>query len=333
MKIVIPGGSGQVGTVLSRAFFAEGHDVVVLSRNPRPQEWRTVYWDAITTAGWVNELEGADAIINLAGFTVNCRYTQRNRNKIKTSRVASTRLLGEAVRKLNHPPHTWLQASTATIYAHRFDAPNDELTGIIGGGEPNAPEKWNFSIDVARAWESAFDEVALPETRKIKMRSALILSPDPGGIFDTLLCLVRTGLGGSQGSGMQYVSWVHHVDFIRAVSWLIHQTDLDGIVNIAAPNPIPNREFMRELREAWGVPLGFSASKWMLEIGAVLLRTETELVLKSRRVVPGRLIKDGFHFDYPAWGKAAQDLCLQWRRIRDRPYPHTEIRQREPRLR
>ena len=172
----------------------------------------------------------------------------------------------------------------------------------------DAPEKWRFSVDVARAWEEAVDAAHTPHTRKVKLRSAMIMSPDPGGIFDTLLRLVRLGLGGKAGSGRQYVSWIHEADFVRALEWLIAH-DIDGPVNLSSPQPLPYAEFMRILRNAWGVPVGLPATKWMLDVGTFLLRTETELVLKSRRVVPGRLEESGFSFQYPKWSEAAKELC------------------------
>ena len=316
MKIVIPGGSGQIGTLLSRAFHAAGHEVVVLSRQPRRADWRTAEWDAETPDDWTAELEGADAVINLAGRSVNCRYTAENRRLIMESRVKSTRIVGEAIAQASHPPRVWLQASTATLYAHRYDAPNDEATGLIGGSEPKAPSTWRFSVDVARAWEQALNDSVTPRTRKVLMRSAMIMSPDRGGIFDTLLNLVRLGLGGRVGDGRQYVSWIHDQDFVRAVSWLIEHEELAGVVNLASPNPLPYAAFMRTLRSAWGMPVGLPATRWMVEIGTFLLRTESELVLKSRRVIPGRLLQAGFTFQYPTWKEAALDLCQRRRTAR-----------------
>jgi uncharacterized protein (TIGR01777 family) len=313
MKVVIPGGSGQVGTMLARAMDADRHDVCVLSRKPDNAAWRVVAWDGRTRGPWAGELEGADVLINLAGRSVNCRYNERNRRLITNSRVESTRIIGEAIARCERPPRLWLQASTATIYAHRYDAPNDEATGILGGNEPDAPDTWRFSIDVAKAWEQAADDATTPRTRKVFMRSAMTMSPDLGGIFATLLGLVRRGLGGTSGDGRQYVSWIHERDFIRAVYWLIEHNDLSGPVNLSSPNPLPNAEFMRELREAWGTRIGLPATAWMLEIGAALLRTETELILKSRRVVPRRLMESGFAFDFPTWREAADDLCKRWR--------------------
>jgi len=313
MKIVIPGGTGQVGTVLSRAFRGDGHEVVVIGRDPTPAEWRTARWDAATLGDWARELDGADVVINLAGRSVNCRYSEKNRELIRQSRVASTRVVGEAIRSARYPPRVWLQASTATIYAHRFNAPNDEATGILGGAEPDVPDTWRFSIDVAKAWEREVDEADVPRTRKVKLRSAMTMSPDRGGIFDTLLTLVRRGLGGTAGSGRQYISWVHETDFIRSLYWIIGHGDVEGAVNIAAPEPLPNAAFMRALRSAWGAPFGLPATSWMLEAGAVFLGTETELILKSRRVVPGVLLQRGFQFHFPAWPGAAADLCRRWR--------------------
>lgn len=316
MKIVIPGGSGQVGTILARALRQARHDVVVLSRHPQSAPWRVVAWDARTLGAWTGELEGATAVINLAGRSVNCRYNSRNRRDIVNSRVESTRLLGEAIGRARVPPRVWLQSSTATIYAHRFDAPNDEATGILGGSETYAPDTWRFSIEVATAWEKALDEAGTPRTRKVKLRSAMTLSPDRGGVFDVLLGLVRRGLGGAAGNGRQYISWIHERDFVRAVLWLIEHQEIEGPVNLSAPHPVPNAEFMRVLRCAWGIRVGLPAPKWLLEIGAVFLRTETELILKSRRVVPGRLVQGGFTFDYPEWPAAAKNLCARWRQMR-----------------
>jgi hypothetical protein len=312
-KVVIPGGSGQVGTILARAFHDDGHEVIVLSRKPSSARWRVAPWDARTLGSWADELEDADAVINLAGRSVNCRYNAKNRRAIKESRLDSTRAVGEAIRQAKRPPRVWLQASTATIYAHRYDAPNDEMSGILGGQEPDAPDAWRFSIDVATSWERAMDETETPQTRKIKMRSAMVMSPDHGGLFDTLLRLVRYGLGGTAGNGRQLVSWIHDSDFVRAVRWLMERDDLAGAVNLAAPNPLPNAEFMRILRQAWGIRLALPAPGWLLEIGALFLRTETELVLKSRRVVPARLLESGFAFTFPCWQETACDLCRRWR--------------------
>jgi uncharacterized protein (TIGR01777 family) len=315
MKIVIPGGTGQVGTLLARAFVADGHEVVVLSRHPSRAPWRVIRWDAETVGDWLAEIDGADAVINLAGRSVNCRYNAANRHLIKESRINSTRALGQAIARASRPPRVWLQASTATIYAHRYDTPNDEASGILGGSEAGTPGTWRFSIDVAQSWERGANEAIVSQTRKVLLRSAMTMSPDHGGVFDVLLGLVRWGLGGTSGDGRQYVSWIHDRDFIRAVYWLIDHVELEGPVNVASPNPVPNAEFMRTLRAAWGIGFGLPAAKWMLEIGAFFMRTETELILKSRRVVPGRLLQTGFVFQFPTWAEAASDLCRRWREL------------------
>lgn len=313
MKIVIPGGTGQVGTLLARSLHAASHDVVTLSRTPQAAPWRTVPWDGASVGPWAAELEGADAVINLAGRSVNCRYTPANRRAILDSRVNSTRAVGAAIARAARPPRVWLQASTATIYAHRYDAPNDEATGILGGAEPHAPDSWRFSIDVANAWERAATEAATPQTRLVLLRSAMVMSPDRGGIFDVLLGLVRLGLGGSVGDGRQYVSWMHDQDFVRAIFWLLEYDELAGPINLSAPHPLPYRDFMAGLRQASGTPIGLPATRWMVELGTFVMRTESELVLKSRRVVPGRLTDSGFAFAFPDWPAAAADLCQRWR--------------------
>lgn len=209
--------------------------------------------------------------------------------------------------------------STATIYAHRFDAPNDEYSGIIGGKEKNVPETWRFSIDVAKAWEATLNEASTPRTRKVLLRAAMVMSPDAGGVFDTLLGLVRRGLGGRMGSGRQFMSWIHGEDFVRAVEWIMERDDLEGAINLSSPNPLPNAAFMLELRRALGIRVGLPANELMLEIGTRLMQSETELILKSRRVVPRRLIESGFEFYFPVWNLASRALCEQWREARSTP--------------
>jgi uncharacterized protein (TIGR01777 family) len=313
LRIVIPGGSGQVGRILTRHFHERGDLVTVLARHPVPSPWNTLAWDGETLGPWITALDSADLVINLAGRSVDCRYTPRNRCDILESRVRSTRIIGQAIAQSTHPPAVWMNASTATIYRHALDRPQDEITGELGGREPNAPDTWRFSIDVATAWERAFDDAATPRTRKIALRSAMVMSPSRGGVFDVLLRLVRFGLGGAADSGAQFVSWIHDTDFFRAIYFLIAHSELDGRVNLASPNPLPNAEFMRILRRQWGMPIGLPAAEWMLEIGAWALRTETELILKSRRVVPTRLLQAGFQFQFPDWEAAARDLIARRR--------------------
>jgi uncharacterized protein (TIGR01777 family) len=312
LRIVLAGGSGQVGNILARHFHEQGHDVRVLSRGGAVAPWGIVSWDGVNLDEWVSELEGADVVINLAGRSVNCRYNAANRRAILESRIETTRLIGEAIGGLARPPRLWMNASTATIYRHALDRDMDELTGEIGGHEPDVPSEWHFSIDVAICWEQTFFAAQTPATRKIALRSAMVMSPNRGGIFDMLLRLVRFGLGGRTGSGRQFVSWVHEADFVRAIDYLIAHEEIEGPVNIAAPGPLPNADFMKALRKAWGMPFGLPAREWMLALGAILLRTETELILKSRRV-PGRLHACGFSFQFPEWSAAARDLVQRWR--------------------
>jgi uncharacterized protein len=312
-RLVIPGGSGQVGSVLARHFHQRGHEVVVIARTLQPAPWRVVAWDGRTPGRWTSELENSDVVINLAGRSVNCRYTPANRHAILDSRIEATALLGRTISQLAHPPALWMNASTATIYRHIYDRPMDEETGEIGGAEPDAPPQWSFSIAVATGWEKAFFDSPTPNTRRIALRSAMVMSPDRGGIFDMLLRLVRFGLGGSAAGGRQFISWIHEADFIASIEYLIEKEEFAGPVNLASPNPLPNRDFMSALRRAWGAPIGLPASRWMLELGSIFLRTETELVLKSRRVVPKRLLDSGFHFRFPEWPTAANDLVSSWR--------------------
>ena len=313
LRIVIPGGSGQLGQILARHFQERGHHVTVLTRGPYTAPWQTVHWDGATIGPWTEHLEGADVCINLAGRSVNCRYHATNRRAIYESRIDTTRLLNRVILNLADPPRVWLNASTATIYRHALDRPMDEATGELGGNEPGAPAKWNFSIRVAKDWEAAFFETPTPRTRKVALRSAIVLVPLAGNPFVIYSNLVRLGLGGTQGNGRQYISWIHDQDFARAVEFLIARDDLSGVVNLAAPNPLPNRAFMAALRDVWNIPNGLPAPAPLLEIAAFFHRTETELLLKSRRVISTRLLDAGFTFQFPDWPSAAEDLVHRWR--------------------
>jgi uncharacterized protein (TIGR01777 family) len=306
-KLVFAGGSGFLGRLLVDWFAGRGWEVVVLTREPglAIDGARAVVWDGKSLGPWTDELEGCVALVNLAGVSVNCRYHARNRRQMLASRIDSTRVLGEAVAACAEPPRVWLNSSTATIYKHSFDVAMDEATGVIGA----TPEvKDAFSIEVATAWERAFDEAAAPRTRKVALRTAMVFGNTPGTVYRILRRLVRLGLGGALAGGRQYVSWLHEEDFCRAVEWLIEHDELAGPVNLAAPRPLTNRAMMQVLRRACGVPLGLPASRWMLEVGAFFLRTETELVIKSRRVVPGRLVESGFEFRFANLAAAVADL-------------------------
>lgn len=310
-RIVIAGGSGFLGRVLAAHFHEYGYAITILTRSPKTPAngAREIAWDARTVGDWARELEGAKAVINLAGRSVNCRYHARNRRLIMESRINSTRAIGEAIAICKTPPPVWLNASTATIYKHTFGPAWDE-SGEIGWTREAKDE---FSIEVATAWERTFNELQTPGTRKIAMRAAMVLGMGKNSVFPTLLRLTRFGLGGRMGDGRQFVSWVHEMDFCRAVEWLITDDELSGPVNIAAPNPITNAEMMGAFRDVCGMPVGLPAAKWMLEIGAFFLRTESELIIKSRRVISRRLPESGFTFRFPFLRQALEDLLARRR--------------------
>ena len=314
MRILIPGGSGQIGQLLAHHFHAAGHDVTVLSRRAANTPWQTLVWDGKTRGSWAESLEGSDVCINLTGRSVNCRMTPENRKQVHDSRTDATRVLNQVIGSLASPPRVWLNASTATIYRHALDRPMDEFTGEMGGNEPGAPDTWNFSVKVAKDWEREFFATEIAGTRKVALRTSILFNASPDSAFAIMSRLVRFGLGGAQGRGDQYVSWIHEADLVRAVDFLIAESSIDGPVNLAAPNPLPNKEFMRDFRRAWGQPIGLPAAAWMIEIGTFLMRTESELVLKSRRVVPGRLLTAGFQFQFPEWQGAVNILVQQWRK-------------------
>ncbi|HZY79201.1 MAG TPA: TIGR01777 family oxidoreductase [Cyclobacteriaceae bacterium] len=287
-KIVIAGGSGFVGRALTKHFSAFYH-VIVLSR--------ATNWDGRTLGAWVNELDGAYALINLTGKNVNCRYTGKNRKEILDSRVLSTKILGEAIRKVSDPPKVWIQMSSATIYRHSEDKPNDETFGEIGA---------DFSMNVCKAWEKAFNEIQMSDIRRVIMRTSIVMGND-GGAFPPLKKLVKSGLGGKQGKGTQMVSWIHVEDIVGVVEWML-QGSASGVYNVTAPQPVSNRIFMKQLRAAYKAWIAFPATEWMLKIGARLIGTETELVLKSRWVIPKRLIQDGYRFKFPTLESALKEL-------------------------
>ncbi|MFJ9691962.1 TIGR01777 family oxidoreductase [Kitasatospora sp. NPDC101183] len=305
MKIVLPGGTGHVGRLLHREWTAAGHEVIVLTRRSGT---RDIHWDGRTPGPWTEAIDGSDLVVNLAGRSVNCRYTPDNLREMMDSRVHSARAVGRAIAAAERPPRLWLQMSTATIYAHRFDAPNDEPTGLIGGAEPDVPRYWDYSVEIAKSWERAQEEADTPRTRKVALRTAMVMSPGRGGAFDMMLRLARLGLGGPVAGGAQYMSWIHGRDFVRSLDFLVEREDIDGPVNLSSPEPLPYRDFMHGIRTACGMPLGLPATRWMAGLGAFALRSDTELLLKSRRVVPTRLLEAGFSFDHPRWPEAAADL-------------------------
>lgn len=307
MKIVIAGGSGHLGKILLKHFRKQQHDIKILTRNAKKKD-PFVFWDGKTLGSWQKIIDGSDIVINLAGRTVNCRPNKKNLKEMMDSRIDSTRVMGEAISQSQNPPKLWLQMSTATIYAHSFDKANDEYTGTIGGNEPGVPDTWHYSISIVKNWEKTLFESQTPSTRKVAIRSALVVSPLKKGYFDVLLSLVKRGMGGTIAGGKQYVSWIHETDFINALEFIISHENMEGAINFSSPYPLPQKEFMSHIRSACGFKISLPITKWMAEIGAVFLRTDTQLVLKSRRVVPKRLLSHGFQFQFPHWPEAVTDI-------------------------
>lgn len=305
-RIVIAGGSGFLGRALAAYFTKRDYEITILTRFPKAADVaiREVGWNARTPGEWASEVEGADTVINLTGRSVNCRSHRRNRKLIFESRVNSTGVIGQVISKCKKPPRVWLNSSTATIYKHTVGPAWDESGEIAS--TPEAKDE--FSIDVATAWERAFDDAQTPHTRKVATCTAMVLGRDKNSVFPMLRRLTRLGAGGKMGNGRQYVSWIHEDDFCRAIEWLMSHGAMSGAVNVAAPNPLTNTEMMKIFRDACGMPIGLPAAKWMLEIGAFFLRTETELIIKSRRVIPGRLTESGFVFRFPYLSEALADL-------------------------
>ncbi|QJD98062.1 TIGR01777 family protein [Mucilaginibacter robiniae] len=300
-KIILAGGNGYLGTVLSNYYESLADEVVVLSRNLKSHSnnIRTVIWNGQTLGDWTTELENADLLINLCGKNVNCRYTEKNKQAIISSRIIPTALLGKAVKQLQHPPKLWINVTSATIYRHAEDCAQDELKGEEGTG---------FSVEVCRLWEKTFFEADMPHTRKIALRMGIVFGKDDG-VYPRLLNLVKLGLGGKQGNGRQLVSWIHEQDVAQITEWLLLHPELAGIINCTAPEVISNAREMMFIRQAYHRTWGLPAPEWLLGIGAFVIRTETELILKSRWVVPQILLDSGYKFTYPTFKKAVESLC------------------------
>ena len=301
MKIVIAGGTGYLGRYLTSFYQKSAEQIVVLCRREIPSTYknvRYVVWDGKTLGNWYRELEGAEVLINLVGRSVDCRYTKENKAEIMNSRLDSVKVLGEAVSRLVAPPQCWMQMSSATIYRHALDGAMDEETGEFGEG---------FSVDVCKAWEKEFANVSLPSTRKVVLRTGIVLGRN-GGALPTLKRLTKWGLGGSMGTGNQMVSWIHEHDFAAIIEWLRTNRSQTDAFNCTAPWPVPNERFMMSMRKTFNMAVGLRTPRWMLELGAILLGTETELILKSRWVVPRRLIRKGFTFTFPRVIEALENL-------------------------
>lgn len=298
-KLIIAAGTGFLGEVLKNHFKNKFGEIVILTRGKSKSDHNIKYvnWDAKTFSGWETELENADVLINLAGKSVDCRYTEKNKKEILLSRIQSTKILNKAVFNCKNPPKHWLNSATSTIYRFSLDKQMDEIEGEIGN---------DFSMNVAQSWEKAFFKTETPNTLKTALRTSIVLGKN-GGAFIPLKTLAKIGLGGKQGKGNQFISWIHEEDFANAVDFII-QNEMAGVVNIVSPKPISNAEFMKKLQKAVGIPFGIPINTFLLKIGAAIIRTETELVLKSRNVIPKRLLDSGFKFKFGNLDIAFQNL-------------------------
>ena len=299
--IVLAGGTGFLGQILTEYFLKQGYRIDILSRAPQASRPGVTYhqWDGRTAGTWMVTLEGATALINLSGRSVDCRYTAENKAKIYASRLESTAILGEALALCEEAPPLWINLSSATYYRHAEDRPMTEADGEAGTG---------FSVDVVKRWEKTFFEAEVPGIRKVALRTSFVVGPQ-GSAYPVYRKLAKLGLGGTQGNGQQYVSWVHYHDFVRMVAWILEHPQAEGVYNASAPDPLRNHLFLKLLRQSLGVKWGLPAAKWMVKLGAWVLRTEAELILKSRQVVPQRFQEEGFTFCYPTWADASRQLA------------------------
>jgi uncharacterized protein (TIGR01777 family) len=290
-KVVLAGGTGFIGQYFERKYRDLGYEVLIISRQSQHISWND-------EKNIISALNGADLVINLAGKSVNCRYNEKNKAEIVLSRTETTETIGKAILACEHPPELWINSSTATIYRHAEDRPMTEKDGEIGSG---------FSVDVAKEWEQSLFAFHLPQTRQVALRIAIVLGAD-GGVMEPYLNLVRFGLGGVQGTGKQMFSWIHIEDVYQIVQFIHDHKELSGVFNASAPQPVTNREFMNHLRKAKNQRVGFPSPKWLLEVGAVFMKTETELILKSRWVLPDRLQQEGFEFTFNTLDKALKQI-------------------------
>lgn len=299
-KIILAGGNGYLGGVLANYYKELAEEVIILSRTAAAADRniKTLVWDGVLEGEWLTHLEGADLLVNLCGKNVNCRYTKKNQEEIISSRINPTKLLGRVIEKLAQPPKLWITITSATIYRHSEDRPQDEETGEIGYG---------FSIDVCKRWEQEFFNTETSHTRKIALRMGIVFG-HADGAFPRLLNLVKCGMGGKQGDGKQYISWVHEQDAARCTEFLLAREELSGVINCVAPEPLQNNVLMKYIRNAYGIPFGLPAPAWLLGLGAFVIGTEVELILKSRWVMPKRLTDNGYVFLFPKAEYAIKDI-------------------------
>ena len=299
-KLVLAGGSGFIGHILVDYFKDKASQILILNRQKQGKEanieW--IKWDGRTHGDWVNKLEGTHLLVNLCGKNVNCRYTPENKKAIFSSRLEPTELLGTVINTLSQPPKLWINAASATIYRHAEDRWQDEENGEIGTG---------FSVEVCKSWEKLFWDQQTPRTRKVVLRIALVMGREDG-VIPRLKNLVLTGLGGKQGSGAQYISWIHQQDLARVIEWIYDNPEATGTYNVSSPEAVHNQQFMKIIRQAIGIPFGLPSPQWLLELGAKIIGTETELILKSRWVYPKRLMDEGFTFQYPKVAPAIREI-------------------------
>ncbi|WCO00990.1 TIGR01777 family oxidoreductase [Psychroserpens ponticola] len=294
--ITIAGGSGFLGQVLEAYFSKKGYKIFILTRTP--QRDNEIYWNGKDLDRWSKTLEQTDILINLTGKSVDCRYNEENKKLIYDSRIDSTHLLGLAINLCDNPPKTWINSSTATIYSHSIDKEMTEDKGEIGD---------DFSMNIAKSWEKAFYAITNPKTRKIATRTSIVMGKY-GGATEPLKKLVKFGLGGKQASGLQKVSWIHELDFARAIEFLIENENLNGNFNLAVPKPTDNKTLMKSFRKVMKIPFGISHPEWFIKLGAKLIGTEPELVLKSRNIIPKRLLDNKFKFIHSNIEIALDDL-------------------------
>lgn len=299
-KLIIAAGTGFLGQVLTNHFRDKFEEIIILTRGESKikDTIKYVNWDARTFSGWEKELENATVLINLTGKSVDCRYTKKNKKEILLSRIESTKILNKAVTRCANPPKHWLNSSTATIYRFSLDKEMDEMNGEIGN---------DFSMNVAQSWEKAFFKTETPNTLKTALRTSIVLGKN-GGAFVPLKTLAKFGFGGKQGKGNQFISWIHEDDFARAIDFIIEK-EITGVINVVSSKPITNKDFMTILKKSIGVPFGISISELLLRIGSIIIKTESELVLKSRNVIPKRLLENGFQFKFDTLEKALKNLA------------------------